>query len=443
MHGRDMISTTFQRGLAAARRVTRNERQMFVVLNIIVNLLLFGRSYVTMQVLDYRALGLAALVQGVVLLVASLQLGFLNGSYRLIVTAAADEARRINNLVYTSLALIALVSLAAATLSLAVIRSPETILVALLGVVGGVMTLVRNWMTNRLIAEGRLGRLNSINFWTALMSLGPLLFVAVDPLKACLFAIVVQPAAFVIAVAIKEPAQLPTQLIWPRQLVIQVLRIGFVLFLTGIFLQVNLQLERWYITSVLGVAALGHLYLAFLFVTLFQMVPTSLDQLFLPQIVRAFDHKAAPGNSIRQYVFIALGYCTFVIAIMFFLSKLLTEFVLPQYVGDLVYVYLLAPGLMIFTIASPLSLIFNVMVRYRYSMIAYGGSTIVTAAGLFGALAMGQVLQLDEVMILRSIVYTFTAGMIVLGFLHLSAIAPEFRFSLLPSHPPVRTHEAD
>ena len=443
MHGRDMISTTFQRGLAAARRVTRNERQMFVVLNIIVNLLLFGRSYVTMQVLDYRALGLAALVQGVVLLVASLQLGFLNGSYRLIVTAEADEARRINNLVYTSLALIALVSLAAATLSLAVIRSPETILVALLGVVGGVMTLVRNWMTNRLIAEGCLGRLNSINFWTALMSLGPLLFVAVDPLKACLFAIVVQPAAFVIAVAVKEPAQLPTQLIWPRELVIQVLRIGFVLFLTGIFLQVNLQLERWYITSVLGVAALGHFYLAFLFVTLFQMVPTSLDQLFLPQIVRAFDHKVAPGNSIRQYVFIALGYCTFVIAIMFFLSKLLTELVLPQYVGDLVYVYLLAPGLMIFTIASPLSLIFNVMVRYRYSMIAYGGSTIVTAAGLFGALAMGQVLQLDEVMILRSIVYAFTAAMIVLGFLHLSAIAPEFRFSLLPSQPPVRTHEAD
>ncbi len=416
--------------LTLARRSLANERQMFVVLNVAVNILLIGRSYVTMQVLDYRALGLAALLQSIVLLVSTLQLGFLNGGFRLICAAEGEEAARINNLIYTSFTLIALVSLVAAGIGLAFVNGPATVLVALLGVVGGVLTLVRTWMTNTLIAAGRLRRLNGINFWSSLGALVPLLFIPVDPLVACLVAVIGQPAAFVLAVAIYEPRQLPTRLLWPSALVRHVLRAGFMLFLSGLLVQLSFQFERWYVTAALGIPALGHLYLAFLFITLFQMVPTSLDQLFLPQIIRAHQDRGDPSHAIRQYLIVALVYCALVTLVLVALAEPLTRLTLPRYVPDLPYVYLVAPGLILFTLSSPFAMIYNVTMRFRFYFAAFGGAMVLTAAGLYGSWALGQRLGLESVMLLRSGVYAFTAVVLVIGYWRLSHNARAFRVGL-------------
>ena len=59
-----------------------NERTSFVLVNVVVNMAFLLRSYVSMRVLGYQDLGLAALLQTIILLVSALQFGVINGGYR-------------------------------------------------------------------------------------------------------------------------------------------------------------------------------------------------------------------------------------------------------------------------------------------------------------------------------------------------------------------------
>ena len=426
--------------LGRARAIAGNERQMFVVINVAVNVLLLGRSYVTMQVLDYRSLGLAALLQSIVLLVSTLQFGFLNGGYRLICSADAAEAERINNLIYSMFGIIGIAALIGTAIVLGLVDGQGTLLVGLLGVVGGVFTLVRTWMTNRLVAIARLRALNSVNFWSAVASFGALAFVPMSALAACLIAIVVQPVAFVVAVALLERDQLPHRLYWSTSLALTVLNAGFVVFLTGIFLQINLQIERWYVTGALGLAALGHLYLAFLFITLFQLVPTSFDQLFMPQIIQSHASEAGPRQPIRRYLLVIIGYCALAVAAVVLLARPVTAWLLPRYVQDLPYLYVVVPGLVLFTLSAPFALMFNVVIRYRYYFIAYGAGSLVTGGVLFGALFFGSPISLVGVMWLRSGVYALMAVLLMIGYFRLLRHYPEF--DLMQRRSVARSHSA-
>ena len=90
-------------------------RSAFVVVNVAVNLLFLARSYVAMVVLDYGQLGLVAVLQTVMALVASLHFGLLHGGYRLLCSASGNLAGRINALVYAFVAGFGVVVLVAAS----------------------------------------------------------------------------------------------------------------------------------------------------------------------------------------------------------------------------------------------------------------------------------------------------------------------------------------
>lgn len=420
-----------QRRLAMLLRIATNERQMFVVVNILVNLFLLARSYLTMQVLDYRELGLAALLQSIVLLLGALQLGFLNGGFRLMCAAEEDEAQRINNLIYTFLGLLGLAALAVAGGLLLFIAGDDSDAVGLLGVIGGIATLGRTWMTNQMVAHGKLARLNRVNLLAGAASLAALAFIPLNPLGACLAAVVAQPVMFVVAAGLRDRTLLPDRPLFDFDLVRRVLATGFVVFLTGMFLQANLQVERWYVTGFLGLEALGHLYLAILFVTLFQMVPTSLDQLFLPPMVRAHERSdsAALRHAMLRFVLVTVVYCAAAVVAVAVLARPVVDLLLPRYVPDLHYVYLVLPGLVLFTLAGPFSVIFNVLIRYRYYLIAYGGGTAVTAL-LFAAASLRPAgIGLDGVIVIRSAVYAGMAVVLLFGYWQLSRGLPAWRFA--------------
>lgn len=406
---------------------------MFVVVNVAVNLVFLVRSYLTMQVLDYRQLGLAALLQSIILLIGLAQLGFLNGGYRMLCSASEEDARRVNNLIYTLLAGIGIASVLAATVSLPFVSAGDAHLVALLGAVGGVVSLTRTWMMNHMIARGALARLNRINLWSAIASMIPLALIPVAPLTACLAAIVVQPVAFALVVVLLDRTVLPSrlELSWP--LARRVFSIGFVIFLTSIFLQVNLQIERWYITGFLGLTALGHFYLTIIFITLFQMVPNSLDQIFLPPIVRA--HAAGDAGSVgrgmRQFFLVELAYCGLAAFALAVLAQPVTSLLLPKYLPDLQYVNIVAPGLILFTLVSPLAIPFNVLIRYRYYFIGYGAGSVVTGIAFLYAALAGGLMELGYVALVRSGVYALMAVVILWGFLKVSREHPDFRFRLV------------
>ena len=412
-------------------RAFMNTRAAFVGIGLAVNLLVLVRGVILMTALDYGDLGLVALVQGGILFAGMLHFGLLNGGYRLLCHLRGHARQRVVDLAYTGfLAIGAAILLAAIVIALAVER-PDHRMVALLGAAGGIATLLRTWMMNEMVAGGRLASANWINALAIAASLGLLALLPFAPAPVAVASIVLQPVLFAMLAPLSRAVLRPRALRFSKRLARVVFRAGFPLFLTGIAMQFNTFAERSYVTAELGLDALGRLYLAFLFLGLFQMVPNLVQQVYLPEIVRAWN--ARESGRIARESRMLLGwlaaYCTLAGLALWLLAEPLLALVLPRYVPDLRWVYLLAPGLAAFALSTPFALIFNVTIRYRWFMIAYGSGSAATVLVLGGALVGGSALTLDGVTILRSAVYAGMALLLVIGWASLSRRFPEFRWT--------------
>lgn len=423
----DSVSRT----LKLLRQWLLNDRVLFVVVNVAVNALLLVRSYVTMRTLVYSELGLVALLQTIMLLVAALQLGVLNGGYRLVCSESADGANAVNNFVYTFIgalsALLVVVGVCVALVS----KDFSYSFVIALALSAGVLTIVKNWMTNFLIAKVKLSSLNKINFISALASTLPLAFVRVNPLLVCASSIVVQPLIFVAYGWITHKALRPTGIGWSARIFKQIMAAGFIVFLTSMFLVANSQIERWTIVAYLGMDGLGRFYLALLFLNLYALVPASLDAIFLPRLVRSYVESdgASVRNDMRRFLHALIIYSLVAVGCVFGAAPALLGALLPKYLGDLRYVYLVMPGVVVLALTGPFAIVLNVLIQYRYYFYAYGLGTLATA-GLLGAYiyTMGSI-DLTALSIIRSVVSALMGAVIVAGFFASSRADTIFRFA--------------
>lgn len=390
-------------------------RSAYVVVNLAVNALFLARSYVAMLALDYRQLGLVAVLQTVMALVAAMHFGLLNGGYRLLCSESGESARGINTLVYTFLTLLGAVGLLAGAAYLAFGTWSAATGFALMGAVAGVLTLLRSWITNQLLATGRLEELNGTNMKSIAVSLLPLALIPWAPLPACVASIFLQPLAFALLAWRARPELRPRALGFSGPLFRALMHSGFLVFMTGVFTQLIAQAERWYVVRYLGLESLGHLYLAIMFVTVFQLVPTSLDSVVLPRLVKDYESGDAPAarRELRRLFALCAGYCLFALLAVWLLAGPVVGLVLPRYVDDLQYVYLVLPGLILFTLAGPFGIVFNVLIRYNAFMVAYGGGFLLALA-VFGLAAWrGGALDLQGVALTRSAVLATMALLLV------------------------------
>ena len=148
------------RPLQLLRNALINDRSFFVLVNVAVNLLFLIRSYVTMRTLEYSHLGLVALLQTIVLLIGALQFGVINGGYRLLCSESDENARVINNFVYTFVGALSIPLLVAGACVAGFSSDRDYGLVACLAIVAGIFTIIKTWMTNYLIAKIMLRKLN-------------------------------------------------------------------------------------------------------------------------------------------------------------------------------------------------------------------------------------------------------------------------------------------
>ena len=118
---------------------------VFVAINIAANLLFLARSYVAMRVLDHEQLGVMALLQTLMLLIATLQFGVINGGYRLRCSKKALTSLAASTILLTTELLTACVCVVILACALPFTASTRTAFVATLGVLGGTSTLVRNY----------------------------------------------------------------------------------------------------------------------------------------------------------------------------------------------------------------------------------------------------------------------------------------------------------
>ncbi|MXP10912.1 lipopolysaccharide biosynthesis protein [Pseudoblastomonas halimionae] len=409
--------------------LARDTRAQYVIVNLLVNLLFIARSYVFMLVLDYRELGLVTLLQSIVLLLGLLQFGVLNGAYRLILSAVSDERQQIVDFVYSFVAMLGGVALVVAGVVLVFVARPEDGWIGVLGAIGGTAMLIRNWQTNQLIASQHLTRLNTINLGSAFLSLAGFALLDVSPIYACAAVIVSQPILFGISGWLFGDTLRMRRLRFAPGLLRRIMAAGFILFLAGILLQVNIQLERWYVTAALGVDALGHLFLAIMVVTLLQLVPAALDAIFLPSAVRAHDtgHSPSLRKVTRTYFYLLLGYVAVAAIALAFLAEPVLALLAPRYAPDLVYAYIIAPGALLLALSSAFTLVFKVLIRFRLLLFAYGSGTVLLSVVLGAAIWRGEPLSLDAVVTARSLALALTALLTIGGWWHLSRAHREFR----------------
>jgi O-antigen/teichoic acid export membrane protein len=411
-------------GVKLLRAAAADQRVAYVVVSTGVSLLFLVRSYAAMRALDYAQLGLLAILQTVMTLVAVLHFGLLNGGYRLLCSEPPEMARRLNNLVYGFVVGLAAVSGCAVILLAGtgvLSSSGPTRIVVGFGVAAGVSSLLRTWISNQLIAMEELRFLNRVNITSALASLVPLLWIGEYPLVASVATFVTQPMLFVIVALWLRPPLRPTGLSASADVWSRIVRGGILLFLGGLFLQAITQIERWYVVASLGVDGLGHLYLAIMFVALFQLVPTSLDAVFLPRVVRGRASKdvEAVGRELRLFMLVTFAYCVAAALLLWALGDWVVGLVLPKYLSDLAYVWLILPGLVAFTMSSPFAVVFTAMIRHRIFIIAYGGGALITGLIFFAAEHQDWELGLVVVCAVRSGVLAFMAAVTFVGYLRL------------------------
>jgi O-antigen/teichoic acid export membrane protein len=196
------------------------------------------------------------------------------------------------------------------------------------------------------------------------------------------------------------------------------------------FLTANAQIERWSIVSWIGVAGLGRYYLALLFLNLYNLVPTALGAVFLPKLVQthASGDYAATQAELRTFLRVTLYYSAAVLVCVWPLAALVLGVLLPKYLPDLRYVYLLAPGVLLFGLSNPFAIVFNVLIRYRFYFYSYGLGTVATALLIGLCILLTGTVDLAALSIIKSIVFILMAVIILAGYLTLAREYPEFRF---------------
>lgn len=416
--------------LPAVIAAARSRQVGFVVTNLAANLIFIVRSYVTMHALDYRDLGIVTVMQTLMLLVSTLQFGVLNGGYRLLCSADEEEGRAINNVAYSCFAIIAVASLLAGLLIDQVSATQVALWVTMVGILAGALTLIRSWVNNQMIAAGMLDLLNWVTIWSALLSLLPLLLLGRMPLTACILSVAVQPALFVLAVLFSRPMLRPQSWSLDGALLRRIFTAGFYIFLSGILLQLNAQIERWYVVRDLGLDALGHLYLAFLVINLFAIIPNALQSLFLPRIVQAWERKdsATVGSDMRRLALANIIYCAGSALVLAFVAPLIIRLILPRFADDLVYVYFILPGLILYTMGGAIGVMFNVLIRYRSYNVGFGAGTLLTVLAFAAAPLFAIRYTLEEVSLIKSAAYGVSGVIFLTGFWLLSREFRAFRF---------------
>ncbi|MEM7665447.1 MAG: hypothetical protein AAF250_06280 [Pseudomonadota bacterium] len=406
-----------------------NSRSAFIAFGLVVNVLLLLRSLILMTVLDYAELGLIALVQSTVLVIGMLHFGLLNGGYRLLCHANDRYRQRIIDLAWSVFAIVA--GLIALTLAATAIALDNTELrwIAALTALGGMATLLRSWMTNEMVSVGKLAAANIISAVATLASLAALPFLEIHPALVATGSIVLHPIVFVMLAMVSGEVLRPRQWRFQKRLLKLIMRIGAVVFVAGLTVQLNTQMDRWFVTTELGLDQLGRLYLAFLFITLFQMFPTLLQQAFLPRIIQAWKGKQVPElrAELRNYLLLVTAYCLAAALAVWLIAPPLVELVLPEYVADLRWVNLLMPGLIAFTIAAGFTFVFFTVVDFTWYLVAFVVGTLATVVSLGAAWLGGYALDLDGVIVLRSAIYAVMGALLVLGWWRMTRRFPEFR----------------
>lgn len=394
---------------------------IYVLTNIFVSSIGFVRSFLFMRWLGNDELGIISLVQTIILFVALFQIGLVNGGYRIFALDKAEQQRDINNVLFSYFALLmGVLGIAWIFLTITekqIIISNTLMLIAL---VCGVTTLMMNWLTNTLIGKRLIRDINVINLISVSISLFILPSIMWWGMSGAILSLFAQPLVFVGMTLMRHKELRPIAWNFDLTLVKYILSFGFIPFLAGIFVMLNIQIERWSIAEILGVASLGDFYLVFLYSTLFVLIPTSLLNIFFPVAIHAYenDQLFLFKSILKKHLILLLSYLVVISLSTVFIMQPFIDWLLPLHSGNTVYVYYFLPGLICLILCDPVSIILNASVKLK-PLLYVGGTTVVLNILLILLSSYMGIFSLTIMAIIKSIV-NITAFVLYLLYLKIN-----------------------
>ena len=379
---------------------------LYVIVNIAVSFVGFLRSFAFMRWLGLEDLGLISLAQTVMQFIGLFQIGLINGGYRMFSLNKVREQERVNNLLFTSFGIFLVVFLLVwgviAASGNKIIMDNDLLLVS---IIGGILTLTNNWLNNTLVGKQKLGEINIINVIAICASVLSLTLVYFIGFWGALISVIAHPLCFVFLTLQRNKELRPTRFYIDLELIREILHYGFIPFLSGIFVMLNLQVERWSIAAFLGNEELGCFYLVFLFQTLFMLIPTSVQSVFFPRAVRSYDegNLLEFKNVIKKLSIVIIIYDLAIVIVTILFLKPVVSVIFPLHKENVIYVFMFLPGLLAWSFDSVLGLILNSSLRLKVLLYAGLVGFITNVVGIIFLKANG-LFTLERIACLKSVI---------------------------------------
>lgn len=371
--------------------ITKSNRDKynFVVLSVVISLLRFVRSFVFMRFLDFKELGLISIVMAIIGFFGMLQMGLQNGGYRILsAQKSKKDETSVNNHIYSyTLVLAGLIIVVLPILYLLEVDFGINYLIIISALFFGVITLIDNWVRNVLSAYMNFKELNILEFSSTIISFLFLITIPYWGVLGAFVVIFVKPLSFLILAFIKNHYLFPTKFEFNIKRIRWILSFGFIPFLSGIFVVLNSQFERWGIAYYLNLEALGKFYLPGMYATLFMLVPLSLNKIFFPQAIRKFSDGefSAVRRVLKNFVMISLIYIVVVYIITYLFIEPVVAYVFPKHLFAIKYIWVIYPGLISLLLVQPIQILLNAAVKLNPIFWAQVTSTLLMGILLVGS----------------------------------------------------------
>jgi O-antigen/teichoic acid export membrane protein len=318
-----------------------------------------------MKIFDFQELGVITLISTASLLLGMFQFGLLNGGYRIIALKNSNDNKKTNNFIFSYfLFLTIFLSFILLFIYFSGAYSDLKILLSILLL--SIFTLTNNWLSNALIASSDYTELNFANVVSALLGLLSIVLPYNYGLNGALFCLLIQPLVFIITVFFRNTQLLPNAIDFDIAFLKLVLNFGFVPYLSGLFILIYQQIERWTIGYYLGPVFLGRMYLVFIVTTVWMLIPNAINNLFFPRTIKLFSNNSLVEFTrvIHEYKYITIIYSIVgSLAVMILLPKLVYYF-FPAHYPYVHLVFIVLPGLIFRILSNPFNLYFNSCVEY-------------------------------------------------------------------------------
>ena len=387
----------------------------FVAVNCFCSLGTILQYVLFMRFFEFRDMGTMTLFHTIITITGMTQLGLLNGGFRVLSQKSPYLEKRVNDTIFSFFGMVFVV--AVLLLPLALIGGWKMLLVSL-GIAAGVMSMMKNWLTNVNIARANLAQLNWVNLATTLFSFLFFLLIPVAGVVGGLLVVAMLPISFCTIFLCWHREMRPDRPTLRLRMLKWLLYFGFVPFLTGVMTLINLEISNLGITFTLGKAELGKFSLVQLYTNCFMLIPTALALIFLPHMLRAQKKadQAAMTGYVRRY---CLGVTLYVVlAAVGTLTMLpwVINLLFPKYLASLPYVNTVLPGLCLAVLCMPFGTILYVNLILRPVFGIYLVSVLMTAAGIV-ALYASSLMSLQMMALLKCFVSGFIALAIFVCFM--------------------------